>query len=124
MKKVGITKKELLDLFEIHTVRVEMLDNEQITLVKIFQNRPNFRAIAKMANVNEATIARRLKKIATAISSESFSTALSRKYNVSQGKINIIAKHFINGLSVRAITQNTGLSVYKIRKIISQMRIL
>ncbi len=124
MKTAEITKKELLDVFELHTARVEMLNNEQITLVKIFQNRPSFRAIAKMAGVNEATIARRLKKIARFISSESFSAALSRKYNVPQEKMNVIAKHFINGLSIRAITQNTGLSVYKIRKIISQMRIL
>ena len=117
-----IAKKDLLDLFEVFETSVDMLSVEQITLVRFFQNTPIYRVIAKMAGVNEATIARRLKKIARRISSDDFTAALSLKDDVPPEKIKIIRNHFVNGMSARAIAKNTGLSYYKINIIIREMR--
>ncbi len=118
MNTKNITKKGLLDLFEVFTARVKTLDNEQAALVRFFQNTPNFSVIAKMAGVNEATVARRLKKIARYISSEDF----SGKNSLTPQQTEILEDHFVSGLSIRTIAKNKNLSVYEVRKIIRQVR--
>ncbi|MGA2915794.1 MAG: hypothetical protein ABSE89_07185 [Sedimentisphaerales bacterium] len=122
MNTNDLSKKELLDLFEVFTTRIDMLSLEQRTLVRLFQTTPNYRFLAKMANVNEATVARRLKKIAWLISSGNFAAVLSRNNDVPPEKMEAIRNYFLNRLSSRAISENTGLSIYRIKKIIRQMR--
>lgn len=118
-----MTKKELLEIFETYESRVEMLTNEQIVLVRLFQNRPNYKFLAKMAKVNGATVSRRLKKIAHHLTTGNFMTDFSVN-DVPPEIKKIVINLFKNEMSMRAIEKNTGLSAYKIKKIIKQMRIL
>lgn len=122
MNTINITKKGLLDIFEAFTTRVEILSAEQVTLVRFFRNTPNYRVIAKMAGVNEATIARRLKKIARHICRDNFPAALSKNSNLTPEEMEILKDHFVNGLSIRTIAKNKNLSFYSVRKTIRQMR--
>jgi DNA-directed RNA polymerase specialized sigma subunit len=64
-----INKRRLLGILEMHSARIDMLDIEQAVLARGFLSIRNYRTIAKMAGVNEATVARRLKKIANHLSS-------------------------------------------------------
>ena len=121
MNTIDKTKKGLLDIFEAFTARVKMLSDEQITLVRFFQNTPNYRVIAKMAGVNEATIARRLKKIARHISGNNFFAALSENDNLPAEKMEILKDYFVSGLSVKIIAQNRNVSTYLVKKIVRQM---
>lgn len=117
-----ITKNELLNLFEKLTGRIDLLADQQKAFVRLFMNGQKFRTMAKSAAVSEATIARRLKKIARLISSDDFITALTKTNDLSTEEMEIIKGHFVKGLSIKTIRKNTGLSRYKIKKIIMQMR--
>jgi transposase len=119
-----INKKELLNLFEKHTGRIDLMDEQQKAFVRLFLGGQKFRTLAKNAGIHEATIARRLKRIALRISSNNFIAAIT-KTSYSSGhrkKIQIVKDHFLNGRSAKAISKNTGLSRYKVSKIIKQMR--
>lgn len=115
----NISKNELLDTFEKLAARVELLDEEQRLLIRLFQAGQSYRAIAIMAGANEATIARRLRKIVRRISDDRFIAALSSE-NTQELQMKILKEKFINGKTVRQIAKNTGLSKYEIRKIIKQ----
>ncbi|MGD0785274.1 MAG: hypothetical protein ABR969_05620 [Sedimentisphaerales bacterium] len=117
-----ITKNELLNLFEKLVGRIDLLADQQKAFVRLFMNGQKFRTMAKSAAVSEATIARRLKKIARLISSDDFITALTKTNDLSTEEMEIIKGHFVKGLSIKTIGKNTGLSRYKIKKIIIQMR--
>ena len=118
-------KKELLNLFEKHAGRIDLLNGQQKAFVRLFLNGQKFRTLANTAGVHEATIARRLKRIALRISNNNFIAALAVISDASEfpEKIKIIKDHFLNGLSIKTISKNTGLSPNKVRKTIKQFKI-
>jgi len=121
MSAQKISKKELLLILERHPARVDMLPAGQRAIVTLFLNGRSFRMLAKNAGVNEATVARRLRKIVSRIISDDFLAALSQD-DMSKEKIEIIRDYFINGLSVKAIAKKTGISRYRVSKIIRQLK--
>jgi DNA-binding transcriptional regulator LsrR (DeoR family) len=62
-----------------------------------------------------------LRKIIGRIISDNFLSALPQD-DLSKEKLEIIRSHFVNGLSVKSISKKTGISRYKVRKIIQQAR--
>jgi YesN/AraC family two-component response regulator len=121
MSSQKISKKELLLIFEKHSARVDMLDAAQRAIVILFLSSRSFRTLAKAASVNETVVARKLRNIAARIISARFIAALSQD-ELSEKKIEIIRDHFVNGLNIKAISEKTGLSRYRITKTIKQMR--
>ncbi len=116
-----ISKKELLFILEKHPARVDMLPADQKAIVTLFLNGRDFRMLAKNAGVNEATVARRLRKIVSRIISDDFLAALSQD-DMSEEKTEIIRDYFVKGLSVKTISQKTGLSRYRVSKTIRQLK--
>lgn len=114
----GIRKKELLSLLDRFSTRIDLLSDEQKMFVRLFLGAQNFRSIATMAGVNEATIARRLKKIADRISSNNFITALSQNSSITGEKMEILKDYFVNALPMARIAKDRNLSRYRVRKII------
>ncbi|MBN1787017.1 MAG: hypothetical protein JW806_01330 [Sedimentisphaerales bacterium] len=112
-RRVG--KAQMLYLFEIHSDRMYLLSTEETALVKLFMSVRNYRTIAKMAGVNEATVARRLKNAVLHIT---FAPA-----NALPGKvIETVKEHFLNGMNIKTISEKTGVSRYRIKKITRHMR--
>jgi uncharacterized protein YerC len=120
MSVKNINKNELLDTFEKLAARVELLDEEQRLLIRLFQAGQSYKAIAVMAGTNEATIARKLRKIVRRISDDRFIAVLLER-NTQIKRTKILKEKFINGKTIRQIAKNTGLSPYKIRKIINSI---
>ncbi len=114
----GTRKKELLGLLDRFSTRIDLLSDEQKMFVRLFLDAQNFRSIATMAGVNEATIARRLKKIADRISSNNFITALSQNSSITGEKMEILKDYFVNALPMARIAKDRNLSRYRVRKII------
>ncbi len=123
MSAQKISKNELLLIFEKHPARVALLPAAQRALVALFLSSRSFRILAKAADANEAAVARKLRSIAGRIINAHFLTALSQE-KLSGKKIEVIRDHFVKGLSIKTIAQKTGLSRYRITKIIKQMRTL
>jgi hypothetical protein len=113
----NITKRQLLDLFDQFETRTELLDDKSKSLVRLFQTGGKFKPLADNCGVNQATIMRRLKKIAQRISDDKFIQAV-----VSSGGNKIVKEKFINKKSIRQIVNETGLTKYKVGKIINRMR--
>lgn len=117
--RCGITKKELLNLFDNTPGRIDMLPVKDRAFINLFMSAQNFRTIAINAGVHEATIARRLKKIADRIKNDSFIFAISNK-KLSKLKIEVLKDYFVNGMSMIQIAKNRKLSYYEVRKIIKE----
>lgn len=122
MKNNSSNKQELLRLFERFSPRIDLLSEEQRMLARMFLSNHSYNSIARIAGVNKATVARKLKKIADGISDNNFFAALSKNNNLSAEKMEILKDHFVSGLSVKTIAQNKNVSIYLVRKIIRQMR--
>jgi len=113
----NITKNQLLDTFDRMVGRIELLAGEQRAFVRLFQNIRDFRCIAQTAKMHEATVARRLKKIAQRISDDKFVSALTDNPNSK-----IIKEKFVNGKSVGQIANETGMTKYKVWKMIKKVK--
>jgi hypothetical protein len=114
-----ISKKELLGIFEKLATRVDMLPVQQRTFVRLFQSTEKYRPIAKTAGVNEANIARRLKKIAERISSNNFIAALSQNGSLPCETMEILKDYFVGDQPMIKIAKNRNVSCYKVRTIIT-----
>ncbi len=117
----AIRKKELLNLLEKMQSRVDLLPEKERNFVRLFLAAENFRYIAQMAGVNEATIARRLKKIANRIASSDFVYALANP-NLTHSQLNLLREHYVNNLSLLQISKKYCINYYKLRKFIGKSK--
>jgi hypothetical protein len=111
----NITKRQLLDLFDQFETRTELLDDKSKALVRLFQAGGKFKPLADNCGVNQATIGRRLKKIAQRISDDKFIRSV-----VSRGGSKIVKEKLINRKSIRQIANEMGITKYKVRKIVNK----
>lgn len=120
MKNKGLNKQELVSLFERFPIRVDMLPKKDRALVSTFLGMQKYQPIAKLAGVDEATIARRLKKIASVISSTAavFLAALPQSSSISPEKMKILKDYFLANLPITRIAKNRNVSIYIVRKTI------
>lgn len=122
MSAQKISKNEILRLLEKHPARIDMLPAAQRAFVTLFLGTRKFNMLARTAGVNEVTAARKLRKIVSRIISNNFLTALSK--DLPKEKMEIIRCYFVQGLGIKSISEKTGLSRYRIRKIIRQLKYL
>jgi DNA invertase Pin-like site-specific DNA recombinase len=115
---VKIRKRDLLDIFESIPGRIELLREQDRAFVNLFLSAQKFRNIALTAGVNEATIARRLKKIAARLTSNDFVQALSK--GVGLDEIKILRAYFIDGVSKPQIARQNNLSYHVVQKIVKR----
>jgi DNA-binding Lrp family transcriptional regulator len=114
-----IKKRVLMDTLEQLPGRVEMLNERDRAFVNLLLTSQKFRTIARAAGVHEATVARRLKKIAARITGDNFINALSQR-NITPAKMQILRDYFVDGLSMFKIAAKHKNSYHKIRKFIRQ----
>ncbi|MEN6385122.1 MAG: hypothetical protein ABFD79_07965 [Phycisphaerales bacterium] len=116
---VKIKKRALLNLFESMPGRIEMLTERERALVNLFLSSQKFRHIALTAGIDEATIARRLKRIAARLASNDYVRALTNK-NLTPLKMQILRGYFIEGRSMLQIARDYNFKYCKVRKIIKE----
>lgn len=97
--------------------RVELLNDKDRAFINLFLASQNFRNIASAAEVHEATIARRIKKIVQRISSNEFVKAISDR-NLTPVKRKILREHFIDGMPMIKIAKKNKISYCQVRKLI------
>lgn len=117
---MSISKKELLNVFEKLSSRIDMLSEQQKTFVRLFMSSQSFRRIAKTAGVHEATIARRLKRIAERIGNNDFIAVLSQNGNLTGEEMEVLKDRFVNGMAVKTIAENRKMTCYRVKKIIKE----
>jgi hypothetical protein len=85
--------------------------------VRLFLVAQKIRPLAAMAGKHEATISRRLKKIAARMSANNFVNALSDE-KLPINEMQILRDYFVDGISMLQIARNRNLNYYEVRKIV------
>lgn len=106
------------DEIDLLRSRAKILDGKDRALMKMYlENGSSFRQIAKLAGVNEVTIARRVHKLTNRlIDGEYISFVRNRRHFNLQEQI-IAKDHYIRGLSQKQIAEKRNTSVYRVRKV-------
>jgi hypothetical protein len=120
-RKSTIKKQDLLDILEQLPGRIEMLNDTDRAFVNLILAGQKFRTIARTAGVHEATVARRLKKIAMRITDNQFINSLSHKH-LTPKKMQILRDYFVDGWPMLRIAVRNNISYYKVRQIIHKQR--
>ena len=111
-----ISKNELLNFFEKYSARIDILPTRQKAFVRLFMSEQKFRTLAKAAGVNEANIARKLKKIAKKLSSDNFAAVLSQ--NQPMKKMEIMRDYFLEDTPMIKISEKRNMTYYAVRKLL------
>ncbi|OQA02550.1 MAG: hypothetical protein BWY69_01015 [Planctomycetes bacterium ADurb.Bin401] len=116
-RKYSIRKRELLDLIEKIPGRVELLNDKDRAFINLFLASQSFRNIAAAAQVHEATVARRIKKIVKRISDNDFIIAISDR-TLTPLERKVLREHCIDGLPMNRIAEKNKISYCQVRKLI------
>ncbi len=100
--------------------RAQFLSEPDRTLISMYiDNTNSYRQIAKLAGVNEVTVARRIKKILKRLSNNSYDIISLNCERLSKLEQQLAREYFIKGIPLRLIAKKHKLSYYKTRQIIS-----
>ncbi len=97
--------------------RVELLNDKDRAFINLFLASQSFRNIAAAAQVHEATVARRIKKIVKRISDNDFIIAISDR-TLTPLERKVLREHCIDGLPMNRIAEKNKISYCQVRKLI------
>ena len=121
----GAGKACYTDSAEMLMARAEMLTGKDKVLIQMYLADGNsFSEMARLMGVNEATIARRVRKLTRRLLRGEYITCV-RSRRILSGLDKTIAKdYFLQGRSQEAIAQKMGITVYQVRKTLRSLRAL
>jgi predicted DNA-binding protein YlxM (UPF0122 family) len=111
------------DRLDVIRTRARLLAGRDRVLMKMYLDNGNsFGQIAKIAGVSESSISRKITRLTKRLVDNEY--ILCRKYRQHFDKEEmVVAKdYFVRGKSQQAIARGRGVSVYRIRKILSKIR--
>ena len=95
--------------------RVGMLAGKDKLLMTMYlENGNSFRQMARLVGVNEATIARRIRKVTKRLINNEYITCLRNRDKFTEAEMDIAKDHFLLGMSIRKIVKERHLSYYRI----------
>ena len=114
-------KKEYRDRIDLLRIRASMLTGKDKLLMTMYLNNSNsFRQMARLAGVNEASIARRIHKVTKRLIDGEYITCLRNRDKFTRTEMAVAKDYFLLGLSQRKISIKHNYSVYRIRKILKR----
>lgn len=117
------TKPGIRDRIDLLQGRAGLLSGKDRLLMTMYlKNANNFRQMARLAGVNEVTIARRIHKLIKRLIDGEYITCLR-----SRGKLTpierVIAKDYLlRGLSQKKIAKKRGCSLYSVRETLKKIQ--
>lgn len=113
------------DRVEMLRVRAEMLTGKDKVLMQMYlADGSSFGEMARLVGVNEATIARRVRKLTRRLLRGEYMMYLRSRRCLSGLERTIAKDHFLEGRSQEAIAQKMGITVYQVRKTLRRLRTL
>ena len=111
------------DRIDLIRCRAQLLTGRDRALVQMYlDNSGTFRAMAKVAGVNEANVARRIHKIIRRLLDGSYITCLHYRDRFTDEQIEMARDYFIDGLSIREIAYRHEITIYAVRKTMKQIQ--
>jgi predicted DNA-binding protein YlxM (UPF0122 family) len=116
-------KNEIRDRIDLLESRVELLSGRDRLLMTMYvQNGNSFRQMARLAGVNEATIARRIHRVTKRLLDGEYITCLRNRGKLTRQELAIAKDYFLEGLSQGRIAQKRGWSVYSVRQSLKKIQ--
>ena len=116
-------KKALKSRPDLLKARAIWLQGKDRLLIKMYlDNGSTFRQMARLAGVNESTIARRIYKIVKRLLDAHYLAALRHSEEFSLLQMEIVQDYFIRGLTKSQIAAEYGCSRYHIDKTLLQVQ--
>jgi predicted DNA-binding protein YlxM (UPF0122 family) len=96
--------------------RVGLLGGKDRAIMEIYlAHAGTFRQMARLAGVNEATIARRIHKLVRRLLDGQYITCLKNSSKLSSEQIEISRDYFVAGLPMNEIAQRREIPYYRVR---------
>jgi len=112
-------KKDCRDRIDLLRIRASMLTGKDKLLMTMYLSNSNsFRQMARLAGVNEVSIARRIHKVTKRLIDGEYITCLRNRNEFTKTEMAVAKDYFLLGLSQRKIAIKRNHSVYRIRKIL------
>lgn len=110
-------RNEYRDKIELLRCRVELLTGKDKLLMQMYlENGNTFSQMAKLAGVNETTIARRIHKVIKRLIDGEYITCLRNRDKFTKAQMRIAKDYFLMGMSMKKIADKRGCSYYRVRE--------
>jgi len=107
---------------ELLESRIELLcGKEKLLMTMYLKNGNSFYQMARLAGVNEVTIARRIYKIIKRLLDGEYITCLRNRDKFSDCEMAVAKDYFLTGLSMREIARHQRCSRYRVRKTLGKI---
>jgi predicted DNA-binding protein YlxM (UPF0122 family) len=121
-KQSGI-KNNCRNRMELLSSRVDLLTGKDKLLMTMYiRNGNSFRQMARLAGVNEAHIARRIRKIMKRLLDDKYITCLRNRDQFTTTEMTISKDYFLLGLSIKKITAKRHFSYYRVRQTLQKIK--
>ncbi len=111
------------DRIDLLRSRVNLLSGKDRLLMTMYlKNGNSFRQMARLAGVNEASIARRIHKITKRLIDGEYITCIRNRDKFARAELVVAKDYFLLGLSQKKIAAKRNYSLYSIRKTLSKIQ--
>jgi hypothetical protein len=85
------------------------------------ENGNSFRQMARLAGINEANIARRIRRLIERLTGSEYIVCLRNRQQFTRAELLVAKDHFIRGWPLRRIAAKRNCTFYQARKIIKKV---
>jgi predicted DNA-binding protein YlxM (UPF0122 family) len=118
-------RNECRDRIDLLRRRVYLLAGKDRLLMTMYlENGNSFRQMARLAGVNETSIARRIYKITKRLIDGEYITCLRNRNKFSKVEMDTARDYFLLGLSIKKISIKERLTYYKVRQTLKKIQSL
>jgi predicted DNA-binding protein YlxM (UPF0122 family) len=111
------------DRVELLRSRAGLLSGKDRLLMTMYlENGNSFRQLARLAGVNEANIARRIRRLIGRLTGSEYVMCLRNRQKFTRTELLVARDHFIRGWPLSKIAARRSCSSYQIRKIVRKVQ--
>ncbi len=111
------------DRIDLLRSRVSLLvGKDKLLMTMYLENGNTFYQMAKLAGVNEVTIARKIHKITKRLINGEYITCLRNRDKFTRVEMNIAKDYFLTGLSIKKIAEKRHYSYYHVGKTMKKIQ--
>ena len=110
------------DKIDLIRSRARLLEGKDKALADMyFERGVSIRQMSKMSGVSETTISRRVRKLKERLLGREYLICLRSSHLLDHNCIKIASDRFVKGMSIKKIAEGNGISVYKVKKILTKI---
>jgi predicted DNA-binding protein YlxM (UPF0122 family) len=122
-QSASLARSPYRDRIELLRSRVGLLSGKDRLLMTMYlENGNSFRQLARLAGVNEANIARKIRRLIGRLTGSEYVMCLRNRQQFTRTELLVARDHFIRGWPLRKIAARRNCSSYQIRKVVRKVQ--